>query len=638
MKLFEPITIRGVKFKNRIIMPAMGTNVGFSNPRGKAYWLERARGGVGTIISYGIRLDMLLFDEAWGKPGGAAKFAEGLGRLARQVQEFGARFGIQLWHTNRLPMGMGNPPGSECVGPSAGHRKPNIFEPATEMRELTIPEIEFIIGKFGKAAARAKEVGVHFVEFHGAAMYLPCQFFSPLHNRRTDKYGRDLAGRMRFGIECVIAMREAVGENYPVFFRLGAMDESPGGITLEDSAKYSLELERAGVDVLNVTTAMSSEATGMGPDKPMGMYLHLAETIKRNVHIPVATVGRINTAEVAESILSQRKADFVAVGRQLIADPFWPDKVARGEFADIRPCLSCCVCLDKGVMANLPVCCTVNPWAGKEDEQHGVGSTERPRKVLVVGGGPGGMEAAAVAAMRGHSVTLVEKENRLGGQLLLAGVPPYKDVISRFRDYLIRQVEKAGVSLKLGEEVTRKFIESSRPEVIILATGGNPIIPELPGVDGANVVTALDVLSGRARVGERVVIIGGGMVGCETAEYLVPRCKKVTILEQLEIIGRDIGKYAKLDVVERWEKAGIKMETLAKVIEINPNGVTADRDGRQEFFEADTVVVAVGMRANSQLARELEGWSGEVHLVGECVQPRKIVDAISEGAWTACKI
>jgi 2,4-dienoyl-CoA reductase-like NADH-dependent reductase (Old Yellow Enzyme family)/thioredoxin reductase len=625
MKLFEPITIRGMTLKNRIIMPPMQVNLGFRNSRAQAYFVERARGGVAAIITPATSVDSFISDEAWKRAGGAARFVNGTRLLVDAVHNAGAKVGIQLWHGNYLPQG---------IGMVDRQGQPVAPSPREEMRELTVDEIHSIALKFALAAVGAKLAGFDFVELHGAHGYLLSQFFSPVFNRRTDEYGGDLAGRMRFALECVSTMRTAVGDDYPIFFRIGAWEDVADGIKTEQAVEFAAELEGAGVDVIDVSVGHVSEpgsGASPGPDKPMGTFVHLAEAIKKKVTVPVAAVGRLNTPDIAEAILADGKADLVAIGRQLIADPFWPKKVAAGQTEDIVPCLSCNVCLDTVFTTREPKC-SVNASLGKEEE-YTIKPAKKKRKVLVIGGGPAGMEAARTAAIRGHKVVLWEKKEKLGGQLLLAAVAPHKEVIGRLNEYMAGQLEKAGVQVLLGHEATAESVKAMKPEVVALATGSTPFIPDIPNVRRENVVLASDVLAGWEMVGDRVVIIGGELVGCETADYLAQKGKIVTIMRRGPSMAASVNPRARDNLLARLTRNGVAMLTGVKYEEITDRSlVITNKEGQRQNIQADTVVLATGTIQNTELATELKGQDIALHLIGDCVTPGKIIDAIRDGA------
>ncbi len=627
MKLLEPITIRGVEFKNRMVMPPMQVGVGMRSPRARAYYVERARGGVGTIIMAATSVDLFATDEAWGRPGGVDAFLDGIHPLINDVHHFGVKIGVQLWHGNIFPAGTGTPQDKrgEPVAPSD----------TAEERSLTISEIEIIISRFALAAANAQRAGFDFVEVHGAHGYLACQFFSPATNRRDDEYGGDLARRTRFGTKCVSAIRLAVGDDYPIFYRLGAWEDIPGGITLDDSAYFATELEKAGADVIHVSLGgMTGQGfTGSpGPEQPEGTFVPLAEAIKRGVKVPVIAVGRFRTPRVAEDVLAQGKADMVAIGRQLIADPYWPEKAATGATEDIIPCISCNACFETG-FAGLGLRCSVNAFTGREAELT-IEPATKVKKVIVAGGGPAGMEAARVAAQRGHEVTLYERQNALGGQLIPAAVPPYKQELALLNRYLAHQLEKSNVQVKAGVVLTPELVEQERPDAVILATGSVHLIPAIRGMNTSRVVTAVDVLSGRVDTGERVVVIGGELVGCETADFLSQQGKKVTVVRRGPEMASKMYPSNRYALLARLKDKGVTLVTDVKEYEaINDDGlVLIDSQGKRQTLEADTIVLAAGASPNDQLANALAGKVGEIHLAGDCAKPGRILDAIHDGA------
>jgi NADPH-dependent 2,4-dienoyl-CoA reductase/sulfur reductase-like enzyme len=511
----------------------------------------------------------------------------------------------------------------EAVAPSARE----------EMRELTNDEIRAIVHKFALASAAAKMAGYDYVEFHGAHGYMPCQFFSPAFNQRSDEYGGDLEGRMRFGLECIQAMRSAVGDDYPIFYRLGAWEDRPDGIQLEEAIEFAVALEKASVDVLDISVGGLTEeglTACPGPDQAPGTFVNLAAAVKAKVKVPVIAVGRINSASLAESVLVEEKADLIAIGRQLIADPFWPEKVASNRSEDVIPCLSCNTCIDTALTME-ELRCTVNPSFGKEAE-HRPKPVELRKNVLVVGGGPAGMEAARMLAEKGHRVTLCEKEEQLGGQLNLASIPPHKGEIGQLSKYLARQVEKLGVSISLGAEATVESIDRVKPDVVVLATGVRPFLPQIPGIEGTNVVFSLDVLTGDAQVGEQIAIIGGELVGCETADYLSDRGKQVTVMRRSEAFAVKMNARARENLLARLNRKGVGLLSGVNYEEITGEGIIITREGKKQTIKADTIVVAAGSTPEKNLLDTLQAKGLTVYTIGDCATPGRITDALGDGA------
>ncbi|MFC1865045.1 FAD-dependent oxidoreductase [Chloroflexota bacterium] len=622
MKLFESIKVRSMELKNRVVMPPMQLTLGFRSQKARAFYTERARGGCGTIIMPATSVDLFTSDEVWGRPGRTAQFLEGCHLLTDDVHLAGAKVGVQLWHAKYLPSG---------ISMSDTRGKPIAPSAVGDRQELTVEEIEEIIAKFAQAASACKGAGFDFVELHGAHAYLPCEFFSPLDNRRNDKYGGDLRRRMNFGLESVKAMRAAVGNDYPVFYRLGAWGDRPGDITPEDACEFAVELEKAGVDCLDISVALLTEpgiSATPGPDQPMGTFVHLAEMVKRRVSVPVIAVGRINKLDVAEAILAEGKADLIAIGRQLIADPCWSQKMATGRQDEVRPCLSCNQC-DGAFRGGGVFHCSVNPFAGNEAEW-AITPAPVSKRVFVVGGGPAGMTAAHVAALRGHQVTLCEKASSLGGLLTIAEVPPNKKEIGELGRYLAREVERAGIQVRLGCDATSQMVIQENPDAVVIATGATQLTPEIPGVGGPNVVSAFDVLNG-APVGQKVVVLGGELVGCETADYLAGQGKQVTVTRRGDEMAVKMSERNRANLLNRLMEQGVTLMPGIKYEEITDKGLVVTTKGGQRTIEADTIVLAAGAVANKHLAEELKGKVGELHIIGDCLEPRMILESIAEG-------
>jgi len=477
--------------------------------------------------------------------------------------------------------------------------------------------------------------------------YLLNRFLSPISNKREDEYGGSLENRMKIILEVIESMRREVGKDFPICCRLNVEEQMEGGHTIEDSREVVRILEKAGIQMINVYTGWhEAPVPTVQASLPKGAFAHLAEKVKGWVSIPVIAANRINDPLVAEKILAEGKADLIGMARALLADPGLPNKAREGKGDEIVPCIACSNCLTEILTSykdwGKPVStsCTVNPLAGKEVESV-IKPAERSKKVFVIGGGPGGMEAAITAAARGHKVTLYDRGNELGGKLLIASLPPYKDELKSLVKSLEIRTEKAGVEIRLKSNAGPKTIEEEKPDVLILAAGAKSLIPPIPGVDGRNVVLAEDVLTGRKTVSGNVLVIGGGMVGCETAEFLIENIKditQVTVLEMLNRMADNVSPTYRPFFLTRLKKAGIKMETNTIVQEITEEGVTVNQKGTTTFIKGDFIVLAVGYTSNHPINEKIKEEIPEVYSIGDCVKPRMIKEAIEEGFCIGRKI
>ena len=632
-KLFQPIKIGNMELDNRIVMPAMATGLGADDmitDRFKEFYAERARGGVGLIV---IGLATVISPGPF-FPGGIGiykdDFISGLRQFTDLIHKYGVKTAIQISALGILPEKDGN---LELVGPSdiAVDRHPNAPRP----RPLTVEEIKIVIDAYGTAAARAKDAGFDAVELNAiAGTSLISHFLSAHTNKRTDSYGGNIENRARLLVECIESVKQKVGNDYPLLCRVSGADFMEGGNTLEDTKIVASMVERAGIHAINVSTGWhESPVPFIQMSVPRANWVYLAEGIKEVVNIPVIGGTRIPDPYLAERILAEGKIDLVYIARALIADPEWPKKAKEGRTDEIRPCTACCTCFDC-VIEQRSIICAVNARAGKETE-YPIKPATKPKRVFIIGGGPAGMEAARVAASRGHHVTLFDNKSQLGGQLLTAILPPYKEELTNLVKYLSTQMEKLGIEVKLEQQVDATAIEKEKPDVVIIATGASPLVPDIPGATNQNIVLATDVLKGHRQVGQNVIIIGGGMVGCETAEFLAVKGKKVTILEMLGRIGADIERTNRWVILSRLRRLGIRMERNARAVEITAEGVKISRNGDTEFFEGDSVVLAVGMKPNRKLAQDLEGKIAELFVIGDSDKPGKIAQAIESGFRTA---
>ena len=636
-KLFEPTHIGLMEIRNRIVMPPMGTNM--ATPDGHVteeivcYYRERARGGVGLII-----VETTCVDAPVGKTTAYQlaidddRFIPGLSRLAETIHQHGARTVLQLQHGGRgaksritgvqpvapspIPMPYGTQVGYEGEMP----------------RELAVAEIKELVRKFAKAAQRAKKAGFDGVEIHGTGYYLVAQFLSSTANARQDEYGGSLRKRARFLTEIIQAVREAMGQDYPLLCKISAMELGPGaGITVEEAQQVARMAEEAGADALEIAAMLWGVIPRLPPStaEAPGGLLPFMDGLKNAVRIPLIAAGRI-TPELGEKALQERQADLIAMGKALIADPDLPMKAEAGRLDEIRPCIGCLRCIDNQTVKGKGIMCSVNAAVGRERESE-VKPPEKSRKVFVVGGGPAGMESARVAALRGHRVTLYEKQARLGGQLLEAIVPPHKDNMKPFLEYLAGQMANRGVDVKLGVEATDQLISEAKPDVVVLAAGVITTLPPIPGIGNASVVTAKEVLNG-AKVGDTVVVIGGGLVGCETAEYMAKQRKKVTIVEMLDEVAVVMPLALRKMLLARLDYMKVTLLTGVKCQEFTDRGLLiTNREGEDKTIVFDTVVIAVGGRPNQTLMEDLKGAGGAVYRAGDCVEPRGIAEAIADG-------
>jgi len=633
--LFKPSNIRNLKLKNRIVMAPMFTMFadenGFVSDQLCSYYEERAKGGVGFIIVENTAI----------APGGEShprelslhhdKYIPGLQRLSDIIHRYGVKTAIQLHHTGRQrPAYLGQP-----VAPSPIPCRVMKSMP----RELATEEVDQLVEDFAQAARRAKEAGFDAVEFHGAHGYLICQFLSGYTNKRTDKYGGDLTNRMRFALHIVMKTREKVGDQFPILFRISAKEYVPTGLDLDETRIIARNLQDVGVNCLDISAGNyeTGQWTCQPSWLPRGCLVPLADDIKRSVTVPVIVAGRINDPILANSIVQQGKADFVALGRPLLADPEFPKKAKEGKFDEIRMCMACCHCMDT-LMSGQPLTCAINASIGKE--AFVLTHVKRPKRILIVGGGPGGMEAARIATIRGHEVTLYEKEQFLGGQLHLAAIPPGKEELTTTIKFLASQLTKLAIDVKLSQKISAEQIISLKPDAVIIATGSYTSLPDIPGANLDNVVMARDVISGKKDVGRKVVVVGGGRVGCETAEVLAKQGKDVTLV-RMSGKGRlagELGLSSRASFLIKLYSSGILVEAQSTIESINESGVVITKDGQSKLLKADTVVLSPKPSACIELANQLKGKIPQLHIIGDCVQPRGIADAIHEGFAVGCNL
>ncbi|WP_312470931.1 FAD-dependent oxidoreductase [Neobacillus sp.] len=630
--LFENGTIGNLVLKNRIVMPAMGTNL--AGPNGEitdhqiAYYEERARGGTGLIIveftsiEYELgkgTMNQLRIDEG--------RFIPGMHRLANAVHKYDAKIFVQLHHAGRESNSQLTG-GKQIVAPSPV----TCAAVGEEPRELTTAEVKDLVNKFVMGAFRCKIAGIDGVELHGAHGYLINQFLSPNTNLRTDEYGGSFENRMRFIEEIVDGIKEKCGEDYPVTVRLSVDEFDEGGQDVKLSKEISRYLEKIGVDGLHASAGNYNSMDKIIESMlfEQGWRVYLAEEIKKEVKIPVITVGVIREPEFAENILLEGRADFIALGRGHIADPEWAKKTLEGREKEIRKCICCLHC----TRSLAHVQCSVNVRAGREREFKEIKPIEEKRNVAVVGGGPGGMEAARVLSLKGYGVTIFEKDNKLGGQLNLVTSPIPKEKMNWMIDYHRNEMERLHVDVRLNTEASVEMIKSLEPYAVFLATGAIPIIPDIEGNDLTNVCDYEDVLLERkAFRNKRIAVIGSGMVCYSVTRQLAAMGNDVTLVEIPTTTGEKVSAPTRLMLLNRLKKANVEIFEGQKVAKILANSIIVEDElsALQLELEVDHVVLSMGTGAYNPLEESYRKHFHNVYVIGDANNPGSITNAIKDG-------
>ncbi len=653
-KILEPIKIGTVEIKNRIAMAPMGI-LGLTNPdgsltkRGIDYYVERARGGTGLIITGAFKVESeidacapnILFSAA-----SLTSFAE----LAETVHAFGSKIFVQL----TAGFGRSGHPMMLLKQPVAPSAIPNYWNPNITCRELKTEEVEHIVKCFGEAAEICAMAGIDGVEIHAVHEgYLLDQFTIAFFNRRTDKYGGDLMGRLTFPIEIVREIKNKVGKNFPVALRFSVKsyikDWRQGGLPNEDfeekgrdveeGLKVAKILEAAGYDAFDADAGTYDAWYWAHPPtyQEHGCYLPLIEKLRKVIKAPIIVAGRMELPELAEKVLEEGTADMIGIGRGLLTDPYWVKKVEEDRVEDIVPCTGCHDgCLGR-IFLGRPLSCAINPAVGRESDYR-LEPANNQKNVMCIGGGVAGLETARVAAIRGHKVTLYEKSNNLGGHLIEVSVPKFKEDYKRLLDWYKIQLKKLNVDIKLNTEVTFDLIKKEKPDVTIIATGSKPIIPVIPGIEKDKVATATDVLLGNKEVGEKVVVVGGGLVGCETALWLAQQGKKVTIVEMLNdlmIAGLPVPHANRIMLIDLLKFNKVEVITNHSLMEVTDEGVSLiDKNFKKMSVPADNVVLAIGLKPNKELYDNLVGKVPNLYLIGDARDVRNVMYSI----WDAYEL
>ncbi len=640
--LFQPLQMGSLTLKNRLVMSPMtmnyATEEGLATEKLTRYYVERAKGGIGLIIVEGTFFTPegkgYMNQLGLSSPGHAEKLRE----LTKTVHGLNndAKIFIQIHHAGRRAHAEVS--GHQPVAPSAMP-----VEPGGEMpRALTKAEVKGLIQAHIEAAARARDAGFDGIDIHCAHGYLVPSFFSHLSNQRTDEYGGDLSGRTRFLLEIVGGIKERLGKDFPLSIKISGDEFIKGGLGLAEMTEIALLAQEAGIDAIMVSAgAPGGEKIGdlhqahqilrtMPMMTERGCLVPLAAEMKKNLHIPVITVGRINDPALAEEIISQGKADLVAMGRPLLADPHLPGKAFEGEEESIRTCIACNEGCYKRIFEQLDIRCSINPTLGREEEIP-CPKVPTPKRVVVVGAGPAGLEASHAAWERGHKVVLIEMNKEVGGQLNLASIPPGREEIQQFRQFLLNRLKRTDVEVITGKEATPSLIKEYNPDALICALGSHPQSLHIPGFETTPTVPAWDVIAGDTKPQAPCLVLGAGLVGCETADLLSEQGKEVILVEVLPEISADGDADTKAYFTLRFQKNGVKVYTEAELKRVEEKTAVIQQGNEEIRLPVGTVILAVGAEPNDGLCDELSSSGVPVVKVGDRVNPRRIIDAMGEG-------
>lgn len=636
--LFEPIKIGKTTVKNRLFMPPLSTNLadkGYVTDALVEHYSNRAKGGVGLIVTEVTTVepvytylpgDMSIYDDS---------FIPGWKKLVDAVHQYDAKILSQLFHPAYMAFPIPGTP--QLIAPS------NVgpYYAKSAPRAVTVEELHVIVQQFGEAARRVQIAGGDGVEIQCAHAHgLLGGFLTPLYNKRTDEYGGDINGRLRLTLEVIAKIRELCGDDFIIDVRISGDEYSEGGLTLNDMIYVSKQLEKAGVDFIHVSggNTIKRGSSMPAPGTSPAPHAHASEEIRKHVNIPVSTVARINEPWVAEELIANGKTDICMIGRPNLCDSEFANKAAAGKTDDIRPCIGCGRCLT-GIMMGKVIGCTVNPSVESDE----IKEAEEKKKVLVIGGGPAGMEAAYVAKKRGHEVVLCEKSGELGGLLRLAAVPIAKQELCKVIKFMARRLEHEGVEVRMNCEVTPEMLANEFKEYEVICSTGAVPKEIAPFKVFKQTMTADDVLSGKEYPGRKIVILGGGSVGCETADYLAPLIndlfpanRDITVIEMTSSLMPGEGGAAKSQLTQRLMRKGVKIELNAQVTKVDETTITYEKDGQEhQITDADTLVFAVGYEPNKV---ENEAVEDRIHFIGDCNQVGNLKDAIQAANQLAKEI
>lgn len=641
--LSSPVTIGRVTFRNRMFSAPMGgtdiTNDGCIGPKSTAFYELRGKGGAGAVTvsecmvhpqtdgSHAYHLDTSILNSL-----AAAAYT------ADAIRRHGAVPSLELSHSGMYA-------GTYMTDKSKQHSM-NQWGPSDTVRPdgvlvkaLTKEMLAEITAAYGKVASLAKRAGFEMLMIHGGHGWLLNQFFSPYFNKRTDEYGGSLENRCRLAVEVLKAVREAVGPGFPIEFRMSGLELFEGGYDLEEGVRIARQIEPY-IDLLHVSAGTYQR--GFGDTHPSmfkehGCNVYLAAEIKKHVSVPVATIGGLNDPQQMEEIIADGKADIVYMARALLADPFLPRKVMANKDEDIVRCLRCFTCMAERAATSTRRC-TVNPLIGRELEGSDIMKAPVPKKVVVVGGGPGGLKAAHTAALRGHQVILMEKEAQLGGILKSEQAIPFKKEMYQLSLTFAKQCREAGVEIRLNTNADKALVEQENPDAVIIAAGSKPLVPPIPGIDGENVVIVNNYYLEKEKVGDEVVVLGGGLAGCEAAIHLAQEGKKVTVVEMREELAPDANVRHRPLLLSKINEL-VEVRTGLKGMEITAKGVACeDKDGQRHFVKGSSVICALGQRARTEVVEDLRDSALYVVSIGDCAKVGTITNAVYQGYHAALDI
>ncbi len=634
--LFSPLKVGNITLKNRIISAPMTfpilTADGCLTSEAIAFYELRAKGGAAVVTVSELIVQatgryypvQVLID--------APNAKDSLAMAARAIKRHGAIPSMELSHGGKHSL-------TNRENPLAWGPSDEFADDVQTVREMSKEKINEILDAYERAAEICREAGFEMLLIHAGHGWLLQQFLSPSSNKRTDEYGGSLENRARFAIEVIDRVRSVVGPGFPLEMRMSAEEYLEDGYSFYEAIEFA-KLVQDKIDLIQVSTGAhrgSFDKTHPSSFMDRGVNVHYAEEMKRHVRIPVSTIGALNEPGMMEDIIVVGKADAVVMARALLADPYLPKKALTGRDDEIVRCYRCYACMAERMITGLRIC-ALNPVIGSEYEAGFIKNTARPKKILVAGGGPAGMQAAETAAERGHHVVLCEKTEKLGGALNAVKGTPFKEDLYRFISTKAILMEKAGVDIRKNTEVTPDLVSQLKPDVLIIAVGSEPIIPPFPGIEGSNVIIANNLPEEYGKIGQKVAILGGGLVGCETALHLAMDGKEVTVIEMMDNLCPDANPRYRPLLMAQLDKY-VTCETEMRGLRVTKEGVVcADKDGSEVTVKGDTVICAVGQRPIRYTAESLKDSAPEVIEIGDCVKASNVTEAVFKGYWAGVDI